>query len=365
MVCADEQIHSEETKLLQDLAQNANIATQTIEEMEKILSQDENLIPVKDVARQIPAGEQSEAIQQILAIAHVDGYFSPLEREMVEQVAEIWNWSYPEIQRVLEEDSIQESEFQFLQLLKAKAKPLIILLNIKNNLRDARRLEHFLKDPDKLFLMDTKSGLAGHIERIRRYAKQHYANDYFDIIPVMLLAAQMSKEAEHQKNQDKLFKASHIQEFLNAIRVSLVEHGIIRRSQTLLGSTVSAIDKPNKWVTQQAQIYQELTETLKNKRESVRKDIRKAARHNSESLQQKIEVIFQDTFNIIPDFAEEHWDANEIGLKLGWEKKLKSIKEEENAISSSNIWVKQLAEIRQDFDLILRYITKATENPVI
>jgi GTP-binding protein EngB required for normal cell division len=266
---------------------------------------------------------------------------------------------------VVTNDSIQETEFKFLQLLKAKAKPLIILLNIKNNLRDTRRLEHFLKYPDKLFLMDTQSGLGGHIERIRRYAKQHYANDYFNIIPVMLLAAQMSKEAEHQKNQDKLFKASHIQEFLNAIRVSLVEHGIIRRSQTLLGSTVSAIDKPNKWVTQQAQIYQQLTETLKNKRETVRKNIGKAAKDNSESLQQKIEVIFQDTFNIIPDFAEEHWDANERGLKLGWEKKLNNIKFEERLKNTFEEYGKQfnrdvqeiLEEIGNELQLVAQMNT--------
>jgi uncharacterized tellurite resistance protein B-like protein len=111
MVCADEQIHSEEAKVLQELAQNAKMATQTIEEMEKILSQDENLISVKDVAHQIPAGEQSETMQQILAIAHVDGYFSPLEREMVEQVAEIWNWSYPEIQRLLEESKFSQVKY--------------------------------------------------------------------------------------------------------------------------------------------------------------------------------------------------------------------------------------------------------------
>lgn len=37
---------------------------------------------------------------------------------------------------------------------------------------------------------------------------------------------------------------------------------------------------------------------------------------------------------------------------------------EESAVGASNTWVKQLAEIRKDFELILRYITKATENPV-
>jgi hypothetical protein len=39
--------------------------------------------------------------------------------------------------------------------------------------------------------------------------------------------------------------------------------------------------------------------------------------------------------------------------------------QEESAIASSNTSVKQLLEIRKDFDLILRYITKATENSVI
>ncbi|WP_315791432.1 GTPase [Fischerella sp. JS2] len=495
MVCADEQIHSEEAKVLRELAQNTNMGTHTIEEMEKILSQDENFVSVENVARQIQQSEQSEAMRQIIAIAYIDGYFSPLEREMADHIAKIWNWSNSEIERLLEQtekldrvkrttdnrdeselsvgarllkgvdsvlsralvdnlakvapenlgrrieqlrkeillagpeyddaiqrctviatedynyaenslksaysalaslaknlekateaiqqktsnkgqanqakkvaeqlestrnalsaktlkelegvrellrakqralkhfsiafigktkagkstlhaiitgggwdaigvgkqrttrfnrvyewkniriidtpgigapggksdeeiaesiieesdvicyvvtnDSIQETEFKFLQLLKEKSKPLIILLNVKNNLRDTRRLEHFLKDSDKLFVMDSKSGLGGHIERIRRYAKQHYANDYFDIIPVMLLAAQMSRESEHQKYKDKLFKASRIQNFLDAIRVSLVEHGVIRRSQTLLGSTVGAIEEPNKWVTEQ------------------------------------------------------------------------------------------------------------------
>jgi GTP-binding protein EngB required for normal cell division len=36
---------------------------------------------------------------------------------------------------------------------------------------------------------------------------------------------------------------------------------------------------------------------------------------------------------------------------------------EEEAISASNTWVQQLAEIRKDFDAIIQYITKATANP--
>lgn len=39
--------------------------------------------------------------------------------------------------------------------------------------------------------------------------------------------------------------------------------------------------------------------------------------------------------------------------------------QEESAIAASNTWVSQLAEIRKDFESILSYITKATENLVI
>lgn len=573
MVCADQQIHSEESKALRELADQVRIGQGTLDEVEKILAQDEQHLCVEDVARRVPPGQQSEAMRQILALAYIDGFFSPLEREMVEHIAQIWQWSVGEIQQLIAEaegftvnrstnndndqpelsvgarllkgaesilsrslvnkladiapenvgrrieqlqqeillsgseydkaiqqcaaiatedykfaelalkgtgltlsnlgkgiqdqlkalqsnisgkgqaktaaevakqlettrkaltveiikelesvreslsakqralnhfsiafmgktkagkstlhaiitgggwdaigvgkqrttrfnrvyewkniriidtpgigapggktdeeiaqsvieesdvicyvvtnDSIQETEFKFLKLLKEKAKPLIILLNVHKNLRDSRWLEYFLKDPDKLFAMDGKSGLGGHIERIHRYAKQHYANDYFDVVPVLLLAAQMSREPAHKERKDKLFKASRMQAFLDSIRVSLVEHGVIRRSQTLLGSTVGAIETPNQWVTQQDQIYQQLTDTLKNKRETIQKQIKTAANDNRETLLQQIEAVFQDALNVIPSFAEDHWNSNEIGLKLGWDKKLKAIRFEE------------------------------------
>ncbi|MEG4841487.1 GTPase [Microcoleus sp. B9-D4] len=571
MVCADQQIHSEESKALRGLATQISASQRTLAEMEKILAQEENQLSVEDLAQKVSPGEQSEAMSQMLAIAYVDGFCSALERQMAEQVARIWNWPPGEVQRQLAEvgaftdtrfigehnqqqkvsfgarflkgadsllsralvdnvakltgseqkveqirreilltgpeydeairqcaviadedykfaelalkstlsalkkldkniqvaiedikhktggkgqattakevakqledtrndlsaeiikeiesvreslrakeralnhfsitfmgrtkagkstlhaivtddgwdaigvgkqrttrfnrvyewkniriidtpgigasggqsdeeiaksiidesdvicyvvtnDSIQESEFGFLRLLKVKAKPLIILLNVKNNLRDPRRLEHFLQNPDKLFEMDGQSGIGGHIQRIRRYAKQHYANDYFDIIPVMLLAAQLSREPEHVKKKQELFKASRMQKFLESIRVSLVNHGAIRRSQTLLGSTVGAIDHPNKWVNQQALVYEKLTGTLKNKREGIQKDLRKAAKDAKDSLVQQIDSIFQDTINAIPSFAEDHWNSKEIAIKVGWQQKLKALRFEE------------------------------------
>ena len=575
MVCADQQIHSEESKALHELATQIEVGQRTLEEMEKILAQDDDQLSVEEVARRIPSSQKDEAMCQILAIAYVDGFCSVLERKMAERIAQIWNWPKGEIQQQIEEagafsdtgfldesnqqelsvsgrllqkadsilsqalvnklanltgaeekveqlrreillsgpeydeairqcavvakedyqfaelalksaystlyylgknlqnsiaeiqsktnskgqanqakevakqleltqkslsdeiikeiqevqeslrskeralnhfsiafmgrtkagkstlhaivtdkgweaigvgkqrttrynrvyewkniriidtpgigapggksdeeiaesvieesdvicyvvtnDSIQATEFEFLHLLKKKAKPLIVLLNVKKNLRDPRRLEHFLKNPDKAFEMEGQNGLGGHIERIRRYAKEHYANDYFPIIPVMLLAAQLSCEPEHENRQEELFKASRMQDFLDSIRESLIQYGTIRRSQTLLGSTVGAINTPYDWVAGQAQAYGQSAETIQSKREESRKKIEIALKDSRSNLQTEIETIFQEAINAVPSFAEEHWNSNELGLKLGWEKTLKSLNFEQRLKSA-------------------------------
>ena len=572
VICADGQIHSEETKALQELAQVAEINDLTLLEMDKILAQEENHLSVEAIANRIPQGLQTETMRQVLAIAHIDGYFAPLERKLVNKICEVWHWKPQDVEKLLEKaenfkpnkkteedqrelsftakllkneqksplsraiigfaakispetigqtvkklereillagpeydqaiaqcakiaqedykfaasalqkvnstlrklasdlkqtieqiqqknktenkantanevakqlelsrrsltaeiieeletvtkslhakqralnhfsiafmgktkagkstlhaiitgegwdaigvgkqrttrlnrvyewrniriidtpgigapggksdeeiaksvidesdvicyvvtnDSIQETEFQFMKLLKEKAKPLIILLNVKYNLRDDRRLEHFLKKPEQLFAMDGNSSLKGHFDRIYRYANEHYNNDYFSIIPVMLLSAQISREPEHQELKDKLFQASKIQDFLDSIRESLIKYGAIRRSQTLLGSTVGSIENPYQWVKQQAQTYQQLTNALKNKRREIKDKIIKAEDDNFRWLKTQINAVFMRVTNNIQGFAESHWEDNEQQLNSAWEQKLKEMKFEE------------------------------------
>ena len=573
MVCADQQIHNQEAKSLRELASQAQVSQQTLDEMEKILAQDEQQLSIDSVAQAVPGKQRAEAIQQMLAIAYVDGFCSPLEKEMIEHVSQLWSIPLDTIQRLLvkaesevakvkssteetqalsfgalllkgadsllsrslvnklseiapqdvsrkveqlrqeillagpeydeairqcsevaredyrfaevalrstyaalqelgnniqqvvgeirnktaskgqagtakevakqlentrrsltaeiiedlgkvreslqakqralnhfsiafmgrtkagkstlhaivtnegwdaigvgkqrttrynrvyewknvriidtpgigapggktdeeiaqsiiEEadvicyvvtnDNILQTEFNFLKVLKEKAKPLIVLLNVKHNLRDPRLVERFLQNPEKLFAMDGKSGLGGHIERIRRYAKQNYANDYFPIVPVMLVAAHISHETEDQKRKQQLFQASKLQDFLDSIRVSLIKHGVIRRSQTLLGSTVGSIEEPEKWIKGEAQEYEQLIEKLKDKRNTVQQNLERAKKDTVEALKQLLESNFQVVLNLVPSFAEDHWSSNESSMKLGWEERLKAIKFEDS-----------------------------------
>lgn len=569
IACADQQIHNKELKYLHALEQQRRVGQSTKEEKERILAQDEHLIPVDFVAQQVPQQERSWSMGEILVMAHIDGLYSPLEHQMVERVGKIWNWSSEKIQSFVEStktytftqdiphesklednlwkdsdyrnaihqcteiakqdfiftesalqaakttldnlrmgidgsletiqhkssrnanaqtaqevakqleatkqsleaeivkkikdvcdsldakqralsyftiafmgktkagkstlhaimtgegwnaigvgkqrttrlnrvyeweniriidtpgigapggktdeeiaqsivneadvicylvtnDSIQETEFRFLRLLKEKAKSLIILLNVHKNFRDSRRgpyeLEKFLKNSDKLFALDGSSGLGGHIKRIREYAQQHYGNDYFQIVPVMLLAAQLSYESEHQQQKNELFKASQMQNFFDEIWLSLVEYGAIRRSQTLLNCTVDDIEKPYQWVVQQAEAYEKLIGHLQNKRQFIYKKIQQATNDASNSLKNEIESIFKDALDAIEPFAEEHWKSSESRMKSAWEQKLKNIHFEERLNTAykeaTTQFSKEVQDLLQEVGTELQLIAK-------
>jgi len=533
LVCADKQIHNKELKYLRLLEQQMGVQESTKNEIEKILAQDENLISVNFAAQKVPLSRQSWLMETMLLMAHIDGFYSPLEQQTIEQVRQIWNCSRDKVREyekcaktnnplqsigenatsgnrlwknenyrnavnqcaaiakenfifaksalktteatledlkaaiesklkaiqeqkrgtaaaetasevveqfsatkksleveiakkvenirdsfdakqralnhftiafmgktkagkstlhaimtgegweaigvgkqrttrlnrvyeweniriidtpgigapggqsdkeiaqsvinesdvicyVVTNDSQQKTDFEFLELLKENAKPLIILLNVCKNLRNSRRLCKFLDNPEQLFAMEGSSGLGGHIDRIRRYAREHYGdNNYFEIVPAMLLGAQMSYEPEHKAYQEELFGASKMQDFFDEIGRSVIEYGAIRRSQTLLASPSRDIESPYQWLTKQVEAYEKLTKTLKDKRSTIRQNITKAGNDAGYSLKNKLESIFQDAFNAVPSFADNHWNSSEDGLNRAWQRELKNIKFEE------------------------------------
>lgn len=103
MVCADQQIHREESKALHELAQQSKLEKPTLLEMEKILAQDERQLSVEYIASRVAPRHRNEAMWQILSIAYVDGFCSALERQMARQVAQIWGWSNGEVERQIGE----------------------------------------------------------------------------------------------------------------------------------------------------------------------------------------------------------------------------------------------------------------------
>lgn len=218
---------------------------------------------------------------------------------------------------IVTNDSVQEAEFDFLRKLKNQKKPLIILLNIQNNLQDERRLNRFLKKPNKLM---SSTEIEEHKKRIFRYAREHYQNDSITIIPVMLLAAQLSQYQENPELSEKLYKASQIQNFLDYVSDAIEKYGTLLASHLMLRETAVSLQNQASHINAEIQICREIEEQLEKKKQEFLNRLDKIGREIEKRIETEVRVIFQPAINQVPNFARQHWDKNEERQREYWKR---------------------------------------------
>lgn len=144
---------------------------------------------------------------------------------------------------VVVDDSILKDVLDLIDKVAALNKPIIILLNHKENIRNNVKFRRFIDDPEK-WLNDTgESNLSGHINRIKTYAESKGYSDLVRVFPVFLLAAQMSREPEYNENKIALWNGSNIESFINQLKNWIIYSGSIKRSQTILDEAVQNFNK--------------------------------------------------------------------------------------------------------------------------
>lgn len=228
---------------------------------------------------------------------------------------------------VLKNDSIQESEFNFLKLIKEHNKPIVILLNVKENIENETKLQIYLKNPEKWYTRKDAQSLDGHISRINRYAEEHYKNGFFEIFPVHLLAARMSNDENYSKYSNLLYKSSHLQEFLNSLRVQIIDEGIIKRTQTMIDGSIYILNESLLRLKDFEKPLENLYKSLdKNKSEVISKlDV--SFNENYKILKSNLTNTFLDLKeNKAMDFATINYNAKKDEVGYRWESFLKEIK---------------------------------------
>ena len=131
---------------------------------------------------------------------------------------------------VVIDDTIQSDVLDLLNQIAEYHKPLLIVLNHKEDIRKKSHYNTFLNDPDDWRLTNKETNLAGYINRLTRNAVRNKYDKLMKVVPVFLLAAQIGKE----KNDDRIFKASNYPAFIDAINTLIHENSIIYKSQTML-----------------------------------------------------------------------------------------------------------------------------------
>ena len=131
---------------------------------------------------------------------------------------------------VLIDDTIQNDVLELLDKIAEYHKPMLIVLNHKEDIRKKSHLKTFLRDPDNWRLTEGESNLAGYINRLNRNAAKNNYDKLMKVVPVFLLAAQIGKE----NNDGQMFKASNYPAFVEAIQSLVKENCLIYKSQTML-----------------------------------------------------------------------------------------------------------------------------------
>jgi len=272
---------------------------------------------------------------------------------------------------VLKNDSVQESEFAFLKMIKEHNKPIVILLNAKENIENDVKLELYLKDPNKWYDRKDEKSLEGHFNRIRLYANQHYKNGFFNIYPVQLLAAQMSFDDKHKNNSKVLYDSSHIEEFLTEIRMQIINEGVIRKSQNIIDGTICVVNEALNILTKNNDNFKEINaKIIKNKKEIIKK-IENSYEDNRKNIINSLDSAFEELKEKhAREFADENYEeTDQDSISERWEQHINRIgfnktfeKMIENHFNSYMQDIKEyLKEAEQNFALINKIATKNTD----
>ena len=221
---------------------------------------------------------------------------------------------------VVTSDSIQETEFAFLKELKNQNKPIVILLNKKENLNHPIHKKKFLENPLYWYERKDTDSIEGHLTRIKEYAEKYYNNTYFDIYPVQLLAAQLAINETDAERKQKFYHGSRLQHFLDTLRVQILDNGKIKRSQTMLNGTIYSLGTYKHVCAARLNELNAMKTSLEEHGKVAIEKIKKAGKTTAASLKEGIESIFNSFIQEeIRSFANAHYTTKRTELNSQWE----------------------------------------------
>lgn len=258
---------------------------------------------------------------------------------------------------VLKNDSIQEKEFEFLSMIKERNKPIVILLNIKSNLSTPARLRKFLSNPDDIYERKDEKSIEGHLNRIRTYAKKHYSNDIFEIIPVHLYAALLSQDKTYSEDERRiLFDGSRLAQFENTIKQSIVSEGHIRKSQTILNGCLNPILETEKLLHHHLNLFKSISADFDKFHQDSTKKFDYLKEKYVKQIDRTIDKEFLKIEEEISHFSNSNYGKGKGLIESKWKSLLKDIGFEDGLNNS-------LEKIQLEYnEEVQEYLSEMMEN---
>jgi len=212
---------------------------------------------------------------------------------------------------VIVDDSILKDVLEFVEKVAALNKPIIILLNHKENITSDVKFRRYIENPSDWLTSEGESNLAGHIHRIQKYADNNGFGSLIKVFPVFLLAAQMASDEKYQDYRELLWNSSNMDAFIEQLKQWIAYAGNIKRSQTILDEAVHIFSRSMTQISIAQNPVLRQIESLDNQRESKIATLVKA----KDQAVKNIRVVLKEKYNNLAQnealiFAEETYDKS-------------------------------------------------------
>ena len=223
---------------------------------------------------------------------------------------------------VVADDSILKDILDLMDKAALYNKPIIILLNHKENIRNEIRYKRFISNPSKWANDAGETNLQGHIDRINKYAEDKGYRDLVKPYKVFLLAARMASEVESETEKKILWDNSGIEPFICDLKDLIAYAGTIKRSQTIIDEAVQKIQHLSDDLRLATQPIDKHIETLEKLREKTIKTLKRerdvTAKRIKDVILEKGSEIANEKSKVFARMAYEQFrkaDRNDVSSK--------------------------------------------------
>lgn len=239
---------------------------------------------------------------------------------------------------VVTSDSIQETEFDFLEVVKEHNKPLYIILNFKSNLSENIRRRRFLEKPNDWRTNTGATSIQGHIDRINERLSGKYNTKLIHIIPIHLLAAQLSFDSSlPEEEREKLLKGSNILEFTRSIKKEIHQSGSLQKGMSVIDGTAYNLSKISRILSEDNQLLKSDVNTLTIQRDKLVSYIQSEDKKLQESINKLFDGLHHELYNRAQSFAQSNYDNKDAGSLWNNDARVKSILKNFNQVIQSRI----------------------------
>lgn len=193
---------------------------------------------------------------------------------------------------VIADDSITSEILETINDIASYHKPIVILLNHKDDINKKSHRKKFEKNPKQWLEDNGEKNLQGWIERIKRNAEKNRYVEMIKIVPVFLLATIVGRK----ENNPLIFQASNFKQFESLLKKMIEENYTIYKSQTLLDEPAVKMYKSMDTIDDELKMLDKFQKKWTKLRNEKEKSIQKLQDKTKGQITKIIDGMFDNFF---------------------------------------------------------------------